>query len=151
MKVQYFFAGRRLVWIVLFAVLIVLLLTAATSHAAPEQSCGFYHHVQYGQTLASIGRYYGVSVTALMHANPHIKNPNLIYAGTNIYIPCGTPPGHPGHPGMGGMCRHQHYVQYGQTLSQIAYYYHVSPYKIMHANGLHNPDLIFAGTYLCIP
>lgn len=153
MKVQYLFARRRIVWIVLFAVLAVLLLTAATTNAAPEQSCGFYHYVKYGQTLASIGRYYGVSVTALMHANPHIANPNLIYAGSKIYLPCKMSPGHPGHPGTGGpgYCHHKHYVQYGQTLSQIAYYYHVSPYKIMQANGLHNPDLIYAGTYLCIP
>ena len=150
MKVQYLFARRKIVWIVLFAVLAVFLLTAATTNAAPEQSCGFYHHVHFGQTLASIGRYYGVSVTALMHANPHIKNPNVIYAGSKIYIPCGKPPGHPGTGGP-GYCRHKHYVQYGQTLSQIAYHYHVPPYKIMQANGLHNPDLIYAGTYLCIP
>ena len=156
MKVQHLFVRRRMVFVVLFAVLAVLLLTAATSQAAPEQSCGFYHYVGRGQTLNSIAMHYGVSVNALMQANPQIKNPNVIYAGSKIYIPCGMPvhpgypahPSYPGHPGMGGMCRHMHYVQYGQTLSQIAYQYHVPPYKLMHANGLHNPDLIYAGTYL---
>jgi spore germination protein len=143
MKVRHLYTNRRIVIVVLFAVLAILLLTAATSEAAPEQSCGFYHQVQRGQTLSEISRYYGVSVPALMHANPQIANPNRIYAGSWIYIPCGG--------GQGGRCSHVHYVQYGQTLSQIARYYHVHPYAIMRANGLHNPNLIYAGTSLCIP
>ena len=162
MKVQHPVSSHRMVLLILFAVLAVLLLTAATSEAAPEQSCGFYHYVQYGQTLGSIAMHYGVSTQALLDANPHLTNPNLIYAGSKLYIPCGmsghpgypshpSQPGQPGQPGMGGMCRYVHYVQYGQTLSHIAYQYHVSPYKIMHANGLHNPNLIYAGTQLCIP
>lgn len=147
MKVQRLFAGRRVILLILFAILAILLLTASTTEAAPEQSCGFYHHVQFGQTLGSIAAHYGVSVNALMHANPYIHNPNLIYAGTNIYIPCAGP----GHPGMGGSCSHVHYVQYGQTLSQIAWRYHVPVRVIMQANGLHNPNLVYAGTNLCIP
>lgn len=147
MKVQRIFIGRKVIWVVLFAILAILLLTASTSQAAPEQSCGFYHHVRFGQTLGSISAHYGVSVSAIMRANPRIKNPNLIYAGTSIYIPCAGP----GHPGMGGSCRHVHYVQYGQTLSQIAWRYHVPVYRIMQANGLHNPNLVYAGTYICIP
>ena len=143
MKVRHLYADRRIILVVVFAVLAVLLLTAATSEAAPEQSCGFYHQVQRGQTLSSISRYYGVPMQALMHANPHIMNPNVIYAGSWIYIPCGG--------GTGGPCSHVHYVHYGQTLSQIAWHYHVSPYAIMHANGLHNPNLIYAGSSLCIP
>ena len=143
MKVQHLYANRRMMMVIVFAVLAVLLLTAATSEAAPEQSCGFYHQVQRGQTLSSISRYYGVSIQALMRANPHISNPNVIYAGSWVYIPCGG--------GTGGRCSQVHYVQYGQTLSQIARRYHVHPYAIMRANGLHNPDLIYAGTSLCIP
>ncbi|MFN2179792.1 MAG: LysM peptidoglycan-binding domain-containing protein [Candidatus Promineifilaceae bacterium] len=154
MKVLNHFSQRKLIWALMFAILAVLLLTAATTEAAPEQSCGFYHFVRRGETLNMISRQYGVSVDAILRANPQIKNQNVIYAGTNIYIPCGRPPGHPGYPGqpgMGGMCHQWHYVSYGQTLSQIASMYHVPPYKLMQANGLHNPNLIFAGTYLCIP
>ena len=160
MKVLNHFSQRKLIWALMFAILAVLLLTAATTEAAPEQSCGFYHFVRRGETLNMISRQYGVSVDAILRANPQIKNPNVIYAGTNIYIPCGRPPGHqgypghpghPGNPGMGGMCGQWHYVQYGQNLSQIAMMYHVNPYRLMQANGLHNPNLIYAGTYLCIP
>ena len=143
MKIERVFVGRRMILFILFAILAILLLTAATSQAAPERSCGSYHHVQYGQTLASISRHYGVSVSALMRANPHIKNPNVIYAGSKVYIPCG--------PGTGGRCSQVHHVGYGQTLSQIAWRYRVHPYAIMRANGIHNPNLIYAGTNLCIP
>lgn len=143
MKVQQLLTRRSVVLFVLFAVLAMLMLTAATSQAAPEQSCGFYHYVQHGQTLSQIAWRYGVPVTAIMRANPQIHNPNRIYAGTYIYIPCGG--------GHGGGCSHVHYVSYGETLSQIAWRYHVSPYAIMHANNIHNPNLIYAGTSLCIP
>lgn len=147
MKVQELFVGRRLLWILLFAVLALFLLTAATSYAAPVQGCGFNHHVRHGETLSSIGRHYGVSVSALMRANPRIKNPDRIYAGSYIYIPCSGP----GGPGMGGKCSYIHYVKSGQTLTQIARYYHVHPFAIVRANNIHNPDLIYAGTGLCIP
>ncbi len=147
MKVERLVTRGRTFWVVLLCVVAIVLLTAASSEAAPAQSCGFYHQVQRGETLSEIARQYGISVRALMHANPHIKHPDVIYAGSWIYIPCNWP----GGPGTGGRCSHVHYVSYGQTLSQIAWHYHVSPYAIMHANNIHNPDLIYAGTYLCIP
>ena len=145
MKIHYPITRRRILWIMLFAVLVILVLSASTSYAAPEQSCGFYHRVSFGQTLYSISVHYGVSVQSIMKANPHIKNPNLIYAGSKVFIPC------TGGHGTGGSCSHVHYVQYGQTLSQIAWKYHVSPHAIMRANSIQNPNLIYAGTSLCIP
>jgi LysM repeat protein len=143
MQMQQLLTRRRFFLFVLFAVLAAFLFTAATSQAAPEQSCGFYHYVQRGETLTKIAWRYGVPVSAIMSANPHIPNPNLIYAGTYIFIPCGG--------GQGGRCSQVHYVSYGETLSQIAWRYRVSPYAIMRANNIHNPNLIYAGTSLCIP
>ena len=147
MKAGHLWGRRQIVFLMLLCVLVALLVTAASSEAAPEQSCGSYHYVQRGQTLSSIARQYGVSVQALLHANPQIKHPDVIYAGSSIFVPCMGP----GGPGTGGRCGHYHYVNYGQTLSQIAWYYRVNPYAIMNANNLRNPDLIYAGTYLCIP
>jgi len=145
MKVQYLFSGRRLMWLILLAILATLLLTAATTHAAPvEQSCGSYHRIQRGETMSSISRQYGISIASLMKANPHIGNANRIYAGSTLWIPC-----HGGVPG--GQCSRIHYVQQGQTLSQIAWMYGVSPWSVVRANNLQNPNLIFAGTGLCIP
>jgi LysM repeat protein len=42
-------------------------------------------------------------------------------------------------------------VQYGDTLSGISWKFGVSPYDIARANGLHNPDFIYAGQVLYIP
>ncbi len=136
----------KMVWIVLLCVMALLLLSAATSYAAPQSACGTYHHVQRGETLFSISRQYGVSMAAIMRANPVIRDPNRIYAGTFLYIPCG-----PGDPGTGGRCSRMHYVARGQTLGEIALFYRVNPYAIAQANGIHNLDLIYAGDYLCIP
>ena len=144
-KVQRLLVRYKLVWVVLLCAVALLFLSAATTHAAPQNSCGNYHYVQRGETLYSISRRYGVSIRAMMHANPGIPHPNLIYAGTRLYIPCGSSGPPP------GSCRHVHYVAWGQTLGEIAQHYRVSPYAIAHANGISNYDLIYAGTALCIP
>jgi LysM repeat protein len=49
-------------------------------------------------------------------------------------------------------CRYYHYVQWGQTLSGIAWYYGTTIQAIMYANpSITNPNLIYAGSTLCIP
>jgi hypothetical protein len=44
-----------------------------------------------------------------------------------------------------------HYVRYGETLSSIGRLYGVNPYAIARANGLANPNCIYAGQVLLIP
>ena len=146
-RAQSLLPRHRLLFIALIAVFLFLLLGAATTEAAPAHACGTHHYVQRGETMSSISRQYGVPIPALMRANPHVPNPNLVYAGTWLFIPCGWSSG----PGTGGMCKHVHHVAYGQTLNQIAYRYHVHPQAIVRANGIHNPDRIYAGQSLCIP
>lgn len=146
-KVQPLLARRKLLVVAVFAVLAILLLSAATTEAAPAQACGTYHLVQRGETMSSISRQYGVPIPALMRANPRVPNPNLIFAGTWLYIPCTGP----GGPGTGGMCRAVHRVAFGQTLSQIGRWYGVSPSAIAGANNIQNMNRIYAGQSLCIP
>ena len=43
--------------------------------------------VRKGDTLWGIAKRYGVTLTALIAANPGIKNPNLIYTGDKVVIP----------------------------------------------------------------
>lgn len=43
--------------------------------------------VRKGDTLWGIARRYGVTLAALVAANPQIKNPNLIYPGDRVKIP----------------------------------------------------------------
>ncbi len=52
----------------------------------PYPGCIAYHRVSYGETLYSIGRWYGVSPYAIAAANG-IYNMNLIYAGQRLCIP----------------------------------------------------------------
>lgn len=54
-----------------------------TAHTA----CNAVHAVKDGDTLSGIAAKYGVSLDALIAANPQIKNPNLIYAGDKVTIP----------------------------------------------------------------
>jgi hypothetical protein len=44
-----------------------------------------------------------------------------------------------------------HRVRYGETLSSIGRLYGVNPYAIARANGLANPNYIYAGQMLLIP
>lgn len=44
-----------------------------------------------------------------------------------------------------------HYVRYGETLSSIGRLYGVNAYAIARANGLANPNRIYAGQTLLIP
>jgi len=52
----------------------------------PTPGAVVYHYVRYGETLASIGRLYGVSPYAIARANG-LANPNCIYAGQVLLIP----------------------------------------------------------------
>ena len=116
--------------------------------AAHNYGYDHYHVMQYGETLWGIGIAYGMPVSEILHHNPHIYNPNWVPAGTVILIP-----GHHHNPHYPQhyYCRYNHYVMYGQTLSQIAAWYGSNVYSIAHANGIANTHYIYAGQYLCIP
>lgn len=138
-------------WLAGLLILLVWLTAAAPVSAAPEShphDGGVYHTVQYGEYLGQIAHRYGVSVQAILNANPHIKNPNLIYYGTVIYIPRGNATV---DPPPASSCRFHHYVKYGETLSGLGHWYGVSPFRIAEANNIYNLNFIYAGQYLCIP
>lgn len=48
------------------------------------------YRVSSGDNLTRIARRHGTTVSALLAANPDIKNPNLIYPGQSIRVPGGT-------------------------------------------------------------
>ncbi|KKT62462.1 MAG: LysM domain protein, Peptidoglycan-binding protein [Candidatus Giovannonibacteria bacterium GW2011_GWA2_44_26] len=57
--------------------------------------------IQKGQTLSGIAKQQGTTVDALLKANPSIKNPNLIYAGSALSLPEAPKPT-PVAPGASG-------------------------------------------------
>ena len=138
---------KRVSWGLMLAAVLVLLtaqLGWATPTVAAAPSAQVIHIVQWGENLFRIALRYGTTVEAIAIANG-IANPNRIYAGQRLVIwGCG-----PGCcPGCGGFW---YTVQYGDTLSGLAWRFGRSVWAIANANGIGNPNLIYAGRKLYIP
>ncbi len=109
--------------------------------------------VQPGDTMFLIAQRFGVSLNALIAANPHISNPNLIFPGDVLCVPGG--PGECGNrvpascpPGFQG----RYTVQPGDTMFLIAQRFGVSLNALIAANPqISNPNLICPGDVLCVP
>lgn len=154
--------GRhKLVFVLLLALLfggVTVVSAAPTTDNTAQQFPGFYYTVQWGDSLSQIAVRYGTTMQAIMLANPWVVNPNLIYAGTVLFIPTGVPGviqppggGNPPPPPSQPGCRYNHTVLWGQNLIQIGNLYGVSPFAIAEANQIFNLNRIFAGQVLCIP
>ncbi len=116
------------------------------SAPAPVASACAYV-VCYGDTLTGIAYRYGMSVSALMRANM-IVNPNMIYPGQRLAIPCAPAPAPSPVPAPGGT---YYTVRWGDTLAKIAMRFGVSSWSIVKANNIANPNVIYPGRRLWIP
>jgi LysM repeat protein len=132
------FSILKIVIPVVLAVLLLQVVVVANAEAAPPVSGGVYHTVQYGETLFSIGRMYGVYPYKISEANG-LDNPDCIYAGQVLYIPssdgwnncgrcgCGNPcpPSQPKPPVQRPPCNTPGcgYPSYGHGYDQTGYYY----------------------------
>ncbi len=97
---------------------------------APVASSGTYI-VQWGDTLAKIAAWHGVTVNDLLAANPTIYNASTIYAGQYISIPAAPV---------------YYTVQSGQTLANIAALYGTTVYCLQLLNPqIYNVNWIYAG------
>ena len=71
---------------------------------ASSDAGGGSYSVERGDTLSQIASQAGVSLQALIGANPQISNPNRIYPGDRLHIPAavpGSPPAGRGGPAAG--------------------------------------------------
>lgn len=137
-----------------FALALILGLSAAAAtgaaHPVSANNGGrSVHTVALGETLYSIARRYGVSAEDIAAANG-VVNLDYIYAGQQLVIPGGGPSWDPAPAPHAGGAR-SHLVSLGETLYGIAWQYGVSVSAIMAANGISNPDYIYAGQQLAIP
>lgn len=121
---------------------LLILVSVQVASAAPASTCGVTHIVRRGQNLYRISLRYGVSMRAIARANG-IANPNRIYTGQRLYIPCRST-----HPAG---VRTVHIVRRGETLAGIARWYGTSVRAIVRANNIRNPNIIYRGQRLVIP
>lgn len=105
------------------------------------------YQIRSGDTLSGIAARNHTTVAALMRANPQINNPNLIHAGASLNLPGSSDSFQPAPSASGG----RYTVRPGDTLSKIGARFGVSYQAIARANGIANPNLIFAGQQLTIP
>ena len=140
---------RKILLVVIALVLSVVLLTAA--QPSPVAAMGpAYHIVRPGDTLSAIAWQYGLSTWAIANAN-HLWNPNYIYVGQVLVIPYypgpipGPMPGPIPHPACSVR------VNYGDTLSSIAWRLRVDVWTLARANGIYNLNWIYAGQWLRVP
>ncbi|WP_322796877.1 LysM peptidoglycan-binding domain-containing protein [Tepidiforma sp.] len=123
---------------------------AAALALLPVTARALTHEVQPGETLSAIALRYGVPLEALAAANG-IANPDLIFAGQLLTIAGSSPSVPPPGAAVGPPAGRLYLVQPGETLSDIALRHGVTVKALAAANGLHNPDRIFAGQLLTIP
>lgn len=119
-------------------------------HGAPA-GCSNYYYVRHGDSLSKVAKWFGIKTSALASANG-LSNANYIYVGQKLCIPSiyGGGYKHGGsHHDDGGYGHGGDYrVKPGDTLSEIAKWNGTSVHKLMHLNGLSNPNYIYVGQWL---
>ena len=132
--------ASRIVTVLLL--LAVLTVGIAPVQGAPPEAGQTTHVVSWGETLDTIAARYGTTVNAIVQLNG-LANPNYIYVGQVLSIPVAGTTTSP----SGGT----YVVQWGDSLGSIATRYGITVQALMSANGLTNPNFIYAGQVLTIP
>jgi len=65
------------------------------------------HVVKQGDSLWKLAKAWNVPLKAVIDANPHLKNPNVLLTGDVVYIPNLSAQGGQGEPHTGGMTKEQ--------------------------------------------
>lgn len=110
---------------------------STTVHDAPP--AGASYEVQHGDSLQRIAAAHGVSLQALLAANPQLRNPDVIYPGTRLHLPEAS-------------AQTRYTVKPGDTLQHIAADHGLSLKALLAANPqVHDADLIHVGDALHLP
>ena len=133
---------------VVAVLLLALLVAPGAALAAPETQGGGYV-VQRGDTLANIAARLGIPMRALADTNG-ILNANLIYVGQVLKLP-GEPATVTADAESATQSSGSIYViRRGDTLSEIAARHGTTMAALMAANGISEPNRIYAGQRLVV-
>lgn len=99
------------------------------------------HTVKPGDTLASIGREYGQSLSAMRDANNHLANPNALRAGQKINVPKGqnvaqTSPAKAAQKQPAKAQVSTYKVKRGDTMWSIARKFNMPPDELLSLNNM---------------
>jgi LysM repeat protein len=118
---------------------------STTRPVAAQTECGDTYIVRAGDTLRDIADQCGVTMQAVLEANPSIENPNLIFVGEVIDLP--QPGETPPPPDQ-----FVYIVRPGDWLRRIARRFDVNVAALLRANPqLETPNVIYPGQRLIIP
>lgn len=110
-----------------------------TPAAAPQpQQPYFLYQIQPGDTVSSIAAAYGVTTDSILASNyDQVNDPDLLLPGANLLVPSAN----------GIVYR----IQQGDTLSDVASYYHADVGKIVSYNNITAADQVPVGAVLLLP
>jgi len=116
----------------------LLILVAAFSLGGPlrlaqAQTPGPHYVVPEGEALSTIAYRFGVTIDALVAANPGL-NPDLVRAGAALTIP--------GSPALAGTLT-THPLEQGETLASLGHRFGQQPATLVQLNGVLNPEQLY--------
>ncbi|GLI05298.1 peptidase M14 [Paenibacillus tyrfis] len=97
----------------------------------------FPYVVRRGDTLHRVARRYGMNVTALYGANPHLKEHSYLYPGQVVHIPVRT--------------TSRYVIQAGDTLWDLARRFNISLAELQSANPNAEPRRLRIGQTIVLP
>jgi murein DD-endopeptidase MepM/ murein hydrolase activator NlpD len=113
--------------------------TGGYSVPAPDPPPGFRRHVlQSGETLSAITEQYGITMEALVGANPDLSSLDRLPVGVELLIP---------PPGTGLLVPWDQ----GLDLAGLVREYGADPVDVVRANRLHSPNDLQPGMLLWLP
>jgi LysM repeat protein len=124
--------------------------TASPVPATSTLSGPITYIVQQGDLLGNIAKKYGVTIAAIMAANPSLTDPSQIFVGQRLVIP---PPGSEPSPtalptGLKPGSTISYLVQPGDSLQTIAAKFNSTAEDIQKLNNITDPNKIYPGLYL---
>ncbi len=120
----------------------------APAPAAAQSACGAYYTMDTGDTLVEVAERCGVTVPALLAANPGVVDQRDVEVGGRLRVPDPAAP----QPSPVQACGPSYAVRTGDTLAEIAMKCGLTVPLLMAANGpLPQPLGVHTGLHLRIP